>query len=834
MAKYIYWLKDIEQSDKPAVGGKGTNLGDMARGLLVPPGFCLSSSAYHDNISHFRLYEKIEEILKDANLNELQEAERVSEDISRIIIETPMLPEIENALVSAYNKLAEEKVDIMVAVRSSATAEDLEDASFAGQQETFLNVTGISDVLLSVKKCWASLWTPRAIHYRSQRGFVHSSVKMAVIIQEMVPATVAGVMFTANPVTNSRKEIRIDAVRGLGEQLVSGHTAGDVYILNKSETNVEIKSREIYDQSKGQMLTDYELRELAHTGLKIEVYYDNYMDIEWAYHKGKFYFLQARPITTLADEDLPEINFKKMNNLQKELYDWAAERFPEPIYPVDSIVVKLLFMAQFEAMQEFGFTIEDMDWSRIEKGIFPEFFDPPRISAGLGRILPYFHLGRTLKSDPAGEWAKEQVHLSDMLKRLKGRDMSSLPYELLTDYISEAFNHWHFFTVMRYRYFAQNRVPALLLRKFLKFLFKDQGNNVYENLLAGSDNITLEINRALYSLAQGARLYPAVQLVFSKNRPEEILEKLTSVEGGPDYLAKFKDFVQLYGERETSMGLGGIASPTWEDSPEVVAGIIKAILSEDPGMEEVRERARTEKVREAEKLLEKKLSGGIWALIPIRSILNKIVVHSRSFTVFRENSHYDVTRGLHVFRVLFTELGRRLQTRGILHAPSDVIYLTYSEIKEIIATIYFGIEELNVKAIAQKIRARKEEQVRRLNRWKLRNVKIDETGAIKGVPASQGIVSGAVKVIREPGDFYKLCKGDILVAPYTNPAWTPLFTTAAGLIVETGGVASHAAIIAREYGLPAVMGVAQATEIFKDGEIITVNGATGSIIRDKK
>lgn len=166
--------------------------------------------------------------------------------------------------------------------------------------------------------------------------------------------------------------------------------------------------------------------------------------------------------------------------------------------------------------------------------------------------------------------------------------------------------------------------------------------------------------------------------------------------------------------------------------------------------------------------------------------------------------------------------------------PSDIIYLTYFEIKEIISTIYFGVEDVNVKAIAQKIGARKEEQVRRLNRWKLRNHKIDETGAIKGVPASQGIVSGTARVIREPADFYKLRQGDILVAPYTNPAWTPLFTTAAGLVVETGGVASHAAIIAREYGLPAVMGVARATETFKDGEIITVNGATGSVIREKK
>lgn len=833
MTKNIYWLQDIQQSDLPAVGGKSSNLGDMARQLRVPPGFCLSSEVYYQHIKHHGLDTKINDYLAGADLNDLSEANKISESITELIMNTPMLPQVEQELTEAFQILSQQNPALKVAIRSSATAEDLADASFAGLQETFLNVSGISDILVSVKRCWASLWTPRAMHYRNHRGIEHLQVKMAVIIQEMVPATISGVMFTANPVTNKRSEIRIEAVRGLGEQLVSGHTAGDVYIVEKDDTHVKLISKEISNPSLGQMLTDYEIRELAHTGLKIELYYENYMDIEWAYASGKVYFLQARPITTLADEELTELDLHKLSELQRELVDWAAERFPEPIYPIDGIVVKLLFMAQFEAMKEFGFTIDDMDWTRIETGTFPEFFIPPRVKPGLKRLWLYLRLGKTLKSDPAEEWSREQVHLLEMLKRLKGRDMSDLPYELITDYISEAFNHLHFFTVMRYRYFSQNRIPTVILSSFLKFLFGEEGAAVYENLQAGSDNVTIRANSALQDLACCVREMPEVNKLFMESEPEQILQKQGKMKGGEAFQEKFDQFMEMYGERETTMGLGGIASPTWNDTPQVVIGIVKAILSEEPEAWESRERTRLTKARAAEDKLYERLSSGIWALLPVKSFIRKVVAHSRSFNAFRENSHYDVTKGLHVFRVLFAEVGRRFIRRGFLNEAEDIYYLTYFEIKDIISTVYFGIEEVNIKALAHKIQARKEERERRLLRWKSRNIKYDANGLVKGVPASQGVITGPARIITDPSDFGRLRKGDILIAHYTNPAWTPLFTTAAGLIVETGGVASHAAIIAREYGIPAVMGVTMATNLFKDGEIITVNGATGNIYRDK-
>ncbi len=832
MIKDIYRLEEIHQADRPVVGGKAANLGDLARGLRVPAGFCLSSNAYYRNLENHGINEKIREKLAGLDIQDMEAVNRLSADISDLILNTPMLPEIESAVITAFDELAEGKSALKVAVRSSATAEDLPDASFAGLQETFLNIEGIENVLSAVKKCWASLWTAKAIHYRTKKGFDHDKVSMAVIIQEMVPAAVSGVMFTANPVNNSRQEIRIEAVRGLGEQLVSGQAAGDVYIFKKNDVNVELVSKAVSDPEKGQMLNDYDMKELAHTGLKIEFFYENHQDIEWAYYNGKFYFLQTRPVTGLADEELPDISLNKMSSLQKEVMDWVAERFPDPIFPIDGVVVKVLFLALFESMASYGYKIDEMDWRRVEKGIFPEFFTPPAIRPGLKRIWPYLRLGRILRSDPAGEWAAEQVYLLDMLRKLKERD-AGLPLEIIIDYITEALHHFHYFIVMRYHYFAQNRISSQILMKFLRLAFKEEASQIYQDLLAGSDNITLEINTALHNLAVHARNNPEVRRVFADSSPETIPVKLEEVRGGPDFLDKFNHFISLYGERETTMGLGGIASPTWRDAPEVVMGILKGMLNEEPGTFEAREEARKERARQAEECLTAYVSRGIFSIIPIKAFLFRIVKHARSFAAFRENSHYDVTRGLNVFRILFTELGERLTRKGILRASGDIFYLTYYEIKDIIETIYLGVEELNVKQLASKIQARKEEQDRRMARWAARGVEFDESRAYRGIPVSQGIATGTARIIRGPRDFHLLRKGDILVAPYTNPAWTPLFTVVSGLVVETGGAASHASIIAREYGIPAVMGVVKATELLKNDEIITVHGTTGAVYRSE-
>lgn len=833
--KLILWLKDIQKEDRPLVGGKAANMGDLARGLDVPPGFCLTSQAYRQHIGRQRTLERIAEVLAGLDMEHIEKVNEASSRIAGLVTDLEMPDHVVKAVTAAYNQLVAGRPGVKVAVRSSATAEDLAEASFAGQQETFLNIEGLEATLTAVKGCWASLWTPRAIHYRNQKGFGHEGILMAVIIQEMIPAEIAGVMFTANPTNNNRREVLIEAIPGLGEALVSGEVRGDIYVLKREEeTHTEIISKDITDPARGQLLNDYDIRKLAHTGLKIELYYEDYQDVEWAYYMGKFYFLQTRPITTLADEEPPDIPWESFNKVQKAVMRWVAERFPEPIHPIDGIVVKVLFMAQFEAMQEFGYQIpEVIDYKRVEKGVFPEFFIPPKIKKGMRHNLLYLQLKKILTSNPAVEWKSEQVYLHDTIRKLKGRDMGELPYELVLDYLTEAMHHFHYFIVMRYKYFTLNLIPSDLLRRLLKRLFGDESLEVFENILAGEYNITMEINDRLRELALSSRRWPEVARTIIGGELNDMRSQVAKAAGGPEFLTEFDRFMEAYGERETSMGLGGIACETWQDVPDVVFGIMRAMLTEDEGTRAAKEAAMVARRQQAEAKLAQAMDRGIWKILGVKRLADKLIAHGRSFTVFRENSHYDITRWMHVLRLLYFEFGKRLVRQGILRDYRDIIYFSFFEIKDMINTIFFGIEELKPQEIQATIEDRKLRQERRLARWRLRGVTMDTAGALKGVAASSGTVAGTARIIRDARDFHRLRKGDILVAQYTNPAWTPLFTTAAGLVVDTGGVASHAAIIAREYGLPAVLGVGNATEVLRDGEKITVDGCKGLVFREE-
>lgn len=831
--RFILWFQEIDRhKDLALVGGKTANLAEMAKHLKVPPGFCLTVHAYREALKKWGIEEEIAVLLKETKSEDIAALEAVSSQIAGLFFRYPLPPQIEEALLSAYYRLGGGNSEIKVAVRSSATAEDLPEASFAGQQESFLNVSGKEELLAAVRRCWASLWTARAIHYRQRRGFDPNQVYMAVIVQEMLPAEVAGVMFTANPVSNSRQEILIEAVRGLGEALVSGQVTGDSYVVAKE--GVRIKSKRISDERYGQLLPDEVIRELALTGIKIEQYYEDYQDVEWAYYKGELYYLQTRPITTLADEEPYSFDWDKLTFIQREILNHAFERYPDPIYPIDSVIVKITYSAYFKAMEEYGYFVPDMDWTRVEKGHFPDFFAPPRIRPGFRMIafLP-FKLWRALKTSPSREWAEERVYLLDILRKLAQREVDTLPYDIVYSYLNEALNQYHYFIVLRYRFFVRNQLPSFVLRFLLRLLFGAEGEDIRNDLLAGIDCITTEINAALWELARRVEASPRLREYFLRGDFTDFRRLLQEDEEGRRFLLALDEFLAAYGARETSMGLGGIASVTWEDSPEVVLGMIRGMIVE--GLEEYlrREEKRRERVKKAEKRLWERLSQGWCRLLP-RSFMEALIRHSKDFNAFRENSHYDVTLAMKVFKKLFTELGRRFARTGIIEKPEDIFYLTYYDIKDIMLILDQKHKKLNEREVWEKIERRREELQKRTVRWRNRWLTQEEEGEVlKGIAASQGIATGPARVITRAEDFCRLQPGDILVAPYTNPAWTPLFTVAAAVVVDTGGAASHAAIIAREYGIPAVMGTRRATSWVTDGEVITVDGYGGVVRREK-
>ncbi len=327
--RYVKWFEEISKDDVDVAGGKGANLGEMTQaGLPIPPGFVVTARAYEDFLDETGLREKIREVLESHDLSDDRELEEAAEKIQSLIVEAEMPEEIREEIARAYRELCEKvgKDEEFVAVRSSATAEDLPEASFAGQQDTYLNVRGEEAVVEHVQRCWASLFNPRAIAYREEQGFDHFDVSIAVVVQKMVDADKAGVMFTVNPHTGDRDKMVIEAAWGLGEAVVSGEVTPDTYIVDKSSFEVveeqiseqrwmyvrdpetgETKKVEVpEDKRSKRKLTDEEIRELAKTGVAIEEHYGFPQDIEWAIEDGEVYILQSRPVTTLPEEEEEE------------------------------------------------------------------------------------------------------------------------------------------------------------------------------------------------------------------------------------------------------------------------------------------------------------------------------------------------------------------------------------------------------------------------------------------------------------------------------------------------------------------------------------------------
>jgi pyruvate,water dikinase len=348
--KYIRWFNEINKSDIPIVGGKGANLGELTvKGVNVPPGFCVTAEAYKDFIEKSGLNEKIIDLISNIDIEDVKELQEKSLEIRALIEEAQVPLDIENDIINGYADFSRNigLINPQVAVRSSATAEDLPEASFAGQQDTYLHISGINEVLKHIKKCWSSLWTARAIYYREKQGFNHHDVQLSVVVQKMVNSRVSGVMFTANPVTNDNNEIMINASWGLGEAVVSGAVTPDEYIVRKKgfivvEKNiaeksimvvkkdkevgtveVEVKDYLGAEKVKAQCLSDVEIVNLASNGLKIEELYNSPQDIEWALDEdtNQLYILQSRPITTLkeAKQEMNKENNDKLVALVKGL-----------------------------------------------------------------------------------------------------------------------------------------------------------------------------------------------------------------------------------------------------------------------------------------------------------------------------------------------------------------------------------------------------------------------------------------------------------------------------------------------------------------------------------
>ncbi len=799
---------DTEDATLTVVGGKGTNLSRMSRvGFPVPPGFFVTTEAYHAFVQSNHLQKQIVDLAS----NQADSSETRSAAIRQLFANGKIPADLEEAISRAYADLIQTIGDLPLAVCSSATAEDLPGASFAGQQDTYLNIRGKSALLEAVQRCWSSLWTPRALEYRARQGIDPSTVSLAVVVQVMVPAEASGVMFTANPISGARDEIAIDAAWGLGEAIVGGLVTPDHIVAHK--TTGAIKQVTIADKTvmtqptatgteerpveeskrRAQVLNATQATELAKLGAEIEKHYGEPQDIEWCFANGKFYIVQARPITTLPSEPVrwesPITGAKWLKDLQ------AAEWATEPLSPLGATTT---FDAMITARQR-KLPMQQMPWYALINGwlyIRANFRLLWLFTAPIG--LLWNTIAGTL--DGHGRmrrlWSPQLIIL-DSLEKAELEKLSDDELHARVDRLLEILGWWWWEVTW---YAAVTLIGEQLLPKLNVPDLADPSV-----LFRGNDSLLLDAERALRQAAHTGEI--------------------------KTYLAKFGHYVES-------------ADPihlTLRESPDLLAQHVAAARGSKVSPDERLLRIRRERA-EAESLV-RSLPGTRGFLA--RSMLKL----SQSHAAHTDDAVFHFQRVLALIRAAFLEAGRRLTNAAVIEQAADVFYLEYRELLQTPRTHL-------AKLVAQR-RDLREGQKRltpppfipplsdptwgKDTQLKMFSSALGETVLKRGVqerngrkilvgtPGSPGRARGIARVITRPEDFHRFQPGDVLVAHTTMPVWTPLFNIATAAVTEAGGPFSHAAIVAREFGIPLVNGAIDATRVIADGTQIMVDGSVGIV-----
>ena len=821
---FVVPLGELGRRDLALAGGKGANLGELVRaGLPVPDGFVVTTDAYAACVSPL----------------DLKITERVGAGGGASIradIETAAMPaELCTEIADAYARLGAGPV----AVRSSATAEDLPGAAFAGQQDTYLNVIGEAELIDAMRRCWASLWTERAIAYRDRIKIDSGDVRIAVVVQRLIDAEVAGVMFTADPVTGDRDTIVVDASSGLGEAVVSGLVTPDHYVLDDkgSLRHYQPGRHEIVvsrvsgggvaqkegDSSHVERLTDAVLADLARLGTTVAGHFGRPQDIEWAYAEERVWLLQARPMTALPP---PPIS---LNAAQRRLGSILLDYVPVRPYPIDMSTWVPYGPAGLMARVVRVFGLRDVFEEFLpedEYGVVDRLVPTaPRPTLGI-LLAPWRIATLAHRYDPA-HWTDDPRFAAFLtrVRSLADRKLTTMPWQWLKTMPRQAVELVQPIGDLRIDYLPRTGLALLRLLIILRLLRRSA---LFSDLIV-SHTRTNDANRALEELAARVRDDPRLHDAVNELDPKALA-------AFPGFEAEFNAYLAEYGHRETVTPVL-VTPPTQGEAPDTVLALIKVLAAEPPRPPEDADHAMQE-------LLKHPLLRGRRR----RAGMTGVVAAARAGTAFREDSHFYFLMPLPILRKSLLEMGRRLCDVGVLDEPEEVFHLRLEELEAIDDPTTLAasspptgsgrIREGSRLVDAETLRAAV--RTRSARREELAGVRlIDPTAVfprresgdaiITGTPASSGSATGTVRVINEPAEFGRLVAGDVLVCPYTNPSWTTLFQRAAAVVVDSGGPASHAAIVAREYGIPAVMGTATGTSTLIEGQLVTVNGTTGRV-----
>ncbi|MGP3974195.1 rifamycin-inactivating phosphotransferase [Streptomyces sp. 8N114] len=871
--QYVLDLQELDEAQVAVVGGKGAQLGGLSRieGIRVPGGFCVTTDAFRRIMAEAPSIDDRLDQLSRLNPDDREAIRTLSAQIRRTIEGVAVPGDLAAAITGALAQLGEQAA---YAVRSSATAEDLPTASFAGQQDTYLNVVGPTAILQHVSRCWASLFTERAVTYRRRNGIDHRAVHMAVVVQQMVFPHAAGILFTADPVTGNRKVATVDAGFGLGEASVSGLVNPDVFKVRHGEVvakSIAAKQRavralpaggtqEVVIDSQRQeqpALTDAQVMQLVQLGQRIEAHFGRPQDIEWCLVDDGFRIVQSRPITTLFP--IPETGDQE-NHVYVSV--GHQQMMTDPMKPLGLSIWQLTAMAP---MHEAGGRLfvdvtrrlaspasraglldvmgrgDPLVRNALETVLDRDDFLPSLPDAGPGGPPPGpGGQGGTPTSGASAPIETDPALVAELIERSRAsiaaleRDIRTKTGPALFDFLLEAFeehkrvlsdppNLQAITAGMEATWWLNDKLQEWLGEK-----------NAADTLtLSAPDNVTSEMGLVLLDVADVIRPHPEV-VAFLQSveyvEDEDFLDELAKLAGGTEARDAIETYLDRYGMR--CVGEIDITRPRWRERPTtLVPVILDNVRNFEPGAAERHFEQGRQKAQKKEQDVLSRLralpDGGRKA-----DETKRMIDRVRTFIGYREYPKYGIVSRYFVYKQALLAEAERLVQAGVLPAKEDIFYLTFQELHDVVRSNQVDDQLIQQRKDAfRSYHALTPPRVLTSDGEAVTGAyRRDDVpaGALIGLPVSAGTIEGRARVILDMAEA-DLEAGDILVTTFTDPSWSPLFVGIAGLVTEVGGLMTHGAVIAREYGLPAVVGVEQATRLIRDGQRIRVHGTDGYV-----
>jgi rifampicin phosphotransferase len=850
---YVLDLQEIDRTQVAVAGGKGALLGELSRinGISVPPGMCVTTDAFQRTLEGAASIDDRLDRLAQLKPDDREAIRTHSAGLRRAVEGIAIPDDVSSAITRALGGRDGFAEHAAYAVRSSATAEDLPAASFAGQHDSYLNVVGPRAVLEHVRRCWASLFSERAVTYRLRNGFDHRRVQMAAVVQQMVLPQAAGVLFTADPVTSNRKVASVEASLGLGESLVAGLVNADTFKVRDGEVLAKtIASSQEPEHREQPVLTDAQVVRLVQLGRRIEAHFGHPQDIEWCLAEGEFWIVQSRPITTLFP--IPAAPDRE-NHVYVSV--GHGQMMTEAMKPLGISVWQLTAMAPMhEAGGRLFVDVTQRLASPRSRAALLEVMGrgDPLVADALQTIVERGEFLPSLPDeDPGGppvagsvpaEIATDPAIVTELIERnqvslaaLK-RDIQTKSGPALLDFLLEAFeehkrvlgdplSHQAIMAGMQATWWLGEQLEAWLGEK-------DAADTL---TLSAPGNVTSEMGLAMLDVADVIRPHPSV-VAFLRRVEDEgceddaFLDELAKLAGGEEAQAAIRAYLAQYGMR--CVGEIDITRPRWSERPTT---LVPLILDNVRNFTAGEAKRRLEAGRQVARSKEQELLQRLRALPDGKrkaEQAKRMIDRVRTFSGYREYPKYGIVSRYFVYKQALLEEAERLVQADVLRDKEDIFYLTFHELHDVVRT-----REVD----DQLIRDRKGEYSSYQALTPPRVLTSDgeviagayrrddvPPGALVGLPVSAGTVEGRARVIRDIRQA-DLDAGDILVTTYTDPSWTPLFLAIRGLVTEVGGLMTHGAVIAREYGLPAVVGVERATSLIRDGQRIRVHGTDGYI-----